>query len=751
MAWLERHEPWIDWKSKTLGATHYSPGGALVSHEPTSGRKQKRYWREHWTETVAVLDIEVSELVDTPHQVDMGTEQDLLPRHHGTHPEDAGGAALIPLTGTRGLEHEATLVVEDNKAGEMPESHEGEHLDDGCGVQCEPLSVEGTEARKELNEGIIPECDKSIASKSSRKRTTSMKRRQRRQALAVRRLAFGSNPLGPRVLSDSAPRDSETLYTLVDGVTGEKDGNIRVTDLPTLDGLLELDEMSFSEFGDALRAGKEYQNVVSKDPPTGLPPDRGVRHEIDLVPGTKYGVTKQWPLPKEQCDVIDAFFRAKNAAGMGRLHYLSCSRLGRWLLPMAHARAGHSANSGKHSERYALGVACDAPKALERASDVQSSCDAVVPSHRAYAQTYFDDIFVHSRAEHGRSDVDSHIDHLRAVLECFIGKRGLRADRAKVKAIVDWPVPLNPKDLRKWLGLANYLHKYSTNDAEMARPLSNLGFWGSEEQDASKAVKDSLLHAPILALPDPGRPFSVVCDASDFAIGSALLLDDAEGRERVVASDSRQLKAAEKNYPVHDNELLAVKYALVKFRVHLLGSKPFVIYTDHASLRTATQSPHLSQMMARWLSFFAEYNLEVKYKPGRQNALADALSRRPDYELAQVTTVTSSLTKQICAAYAKAILCIALLQALESEGHGLQPAKLSARMRARLHRYSLEDGLLLYRTGPDDQPRVVVPHDEDLKYRIHYEAHDTPYGGHLGCEKTYSSVSSLCWWPKLYK
>ena len=61
-----------------------------------------------------------------------------------------------------------------------------------------------------------------------------------------------------------------------------------------------------------------------------------------------------------------------------------------------------------------------------------------------------------------------------------------------------------------------------------------------------------------------------------------------------------------------------MKYAIVKFIVHLLGSKPFVIDTDYASLRTATQSPHLSQRMARWLPFFAEYNFEVKYKPGRQ-------------------------------------------------------------------------------------------------------------------------------------
>ena len=97
--------------------------------------------------------------------------------------------------------------------------------------------------------------------------------------------------------------------------------------------------------------------------------------------------------------------------------------------------------------------------------------------HRAYAQTYFDDIFVHSRALHGKTDVECHLEHLRAVLDCmrthklyanidkcvfgaeeilflgcFIGKRGVRADPAKVKAIVDWPVPQNHNKLRKWLG-----------------------------------------------------------------------------------------------------------------------------------------------------------------------------------------------------------------------------------------------------------------------------------------------------------
>ncbi|KAE9062039.1 hypothetical protein PF010_g29572 [Phytophthora fragariae] len=227
---------------------------------------------------------------------------------------------------------------------------------------------------------------------------------------------------------------------------------------------------------------------------------------------------------------------------------------------------------------------------------------------RQFVQTYFDDIFVHSRASEGKTAVEVHLGHLREVLlcmrenriyaninkcnfgaeeipflGCFLGKDGVRADPEKVCAIAQWPMPVSQKDLRKWLGLSNYLHKYSANYAEMARPLTNLlkkdavWSWTSEAQRAFKAIKSSLQSAPTLALPDEERPFSVVCDASDFAIGCALLQVDAEGREWVVSFQSRQLKAAEKNYPVHDKELLAMKYALVKFRVHLLGQKPFVI------------------------------------------------------------------------------------------------------------------------------------------------------------------------------
>ncbi len=91
-----------------------------------------------------------------------------------------------------------------------------------------------------------------------------------------------------------------------------------------------------------------------------------------------------------------------------------------------------------------------------------------------------------------------------------------------------------------------------------------------------------------------------------------LMQQGATGRPRPSSFQSRQLGKAERNYPVHDLELLAMKYALAKFRIYLVGAKPFVVYTDHASLRTVINSPHISQRMARWLTFFAEYTFTVE-------------------------------------------------------------------------------------------------------------------------------------------
>ena len=135
----------------------------------------------------------------------------------------------------------------------------------------------------------------------------------------------------------------------------------------------------------------------------------------------------------------------------------------------------------------------------------------------------------------------------------------MRPDPKKIKAITDWPVPVDVKGLRKFLGLAAYLHKYSRNYAEMTVHLSRLfskdekWLWNADYQRSFNSIKQSLMQSPILAIADQGRPFHVVCDASDFAVSCALMQYDTDGAERVVCYQSHQLQPAERNYPVHDN------------------------------------------------------------------------------------------------------------------------------------------------------------------------------------------------------
>ncbi|KAG3133077.1 hypothetical protein PI126_g19324 [Phytophthora idaei] len=198
-----------------------------------------------------------------------------------------------------------------------------------------------------------------------------------------------------------------------------------------------------------------------------------------------------------------------------------------------------------------------------------------------------------------------------------------------------------------------------------------------------------------------------------------------------------------------------MKYALAKFRVYLLGSGPFVVYTDHASLRTAVKSPHISQRMARWLSFFAEYDFRVEYKPGRLNVVAGALSRRPGYAVKtadtnrigveSVSAPSSSLIDDVKAAYtsdadAKQLLSYASAPSDEAR------RKLAPHLRARAHRYRVREGLLLYSAVDDDVIRIAVPNDNDLRLRIMCEYHDAPTAGHPGHEKTYVLLTRDFYW-----
>ena len=119
-------------------------------------------------------------------------------------------------------------------------------------------------------------------------------------------------------------------------------------------------------------------------------------------------------------------------------------------------------------------------------------------------------------------------------------------------------------------------------------PLTNLLHkekdftWQSDEQQAFEHLKQSLISAPVLILPDPTKPFVVTTDASDFAIGAVLSQDHEKGNQPI-AYESRKMSPAKLNYPVHEKELLAIVHVITIWRPYLKGQQ-FTAITDHTSL-----------------------------------------------------------------------------------------------------------------------------------------------------------------------
>ncbi|GMF47899.1 unnamed protein product [Phytophthora fragariaefolia] len=193
------------------------------------------------------------------------------------------------------------------------------------------------------------------------------------------------------------------------------------------------------------------------------------------------------------------------------------------------------------------------------------------------------------------------------------------------------------------------------------------------------------------------------------------------------------MKPAERNYPFHDKELLAMRYALIKFRVYLLGEQTFAVYTDHASLRTAMKSPHLSQLIDD--EDDSDEHCVVCAASG-----INLTSVSPDMDLRD----------EIAAAYADDAVYANISAYLRSPSDETLGA-LSRNTCNQIDRYHLDGDLLCYNIERFDDPRVVVPNDDDLRVRIIHEFHDSTMGAHLGREKTFAAVSRDFYWHRMYK
>ncbi|KAI2646047.1 Retrovirus-related Pol polyprotein [Labeo rohita] len=289
---------------------------------------------------------------------------------------------------------------------------------------------------------------------------------------------------------------------------------------------------------------------------------------------------------------------------------------------------------------------CNAPATFERLME-----QVLQGIPRESCLVYLDDILVHGKDfESALSALDLVITRIaqaglklhpdkcqlmqKAVtfLGHYVSAEGVATDEQKTVAVRDWPVPCGLRQLRAFLGLASYYRKFVPGFATVAAPLHQLTKksqrfqWGQEQQQAFDRLKEALCHAPVLAAPDPRLPFILDTDASNVGLG-AILSQDGEKGERVIAYYSRAFNRAERNYCVTRRELLAVVEAVSHFRHHLCGL-PFVIRTDHASLHWLLSFREPEGQVARWIERLQEFQFTIQHRKGESHQNADGLSRR---------------------------------------------------------------------------------------------------------------------------
>ena len=247
----------------------------------------------------------------------------------------------------------------------------------------------------------------------------------------------------------------------------------------------------------------------------------------------------------------------------------------------------------------------------------------------------------------------------------IVSADGVSTDPEKTETIRSWPTPTSEKELRSFLGLAGYYRRFVKDFSKIAKPLHNitkdnnkkkkkstsrpfLELWTEECDVAFNELKLRLTSSPILGYPDFTRSFILETDASFDGLGAVLSQDQEHGHVEI-AYASRTLRPTERNMENYSSmklELLALKWAVTdKFRDYLLGSK-FVVFTDNNPL-SYLQTAKLGATEMRWASQLAQFDFEVKFRSGKANRNADALSRKPIPKERTVTCESESVFQNV--------------------------------------------------------------------------------------------------------
>ena len=233
--------------------------------------------------------------------------------------------------------------------------------------------------------------------------------------------------------------------------------------------------------------------------------------------------------------------------------------------------------------------------------------------------------------------------HTTEYLGYCLSPAGLMMAQNKVDIIRDWPEPQKVKDIQSFLGFANFYCCFIYNYLDIVVLLMRLtqkdALWNfsTDCRRSFNSFKEAFTSAPILTHYQPDAPIIVKTDASDYVIAGILSNICPDGEIRLVAFYSRTLTVPELNYDTHDKELLAIFKAFCSWRHYLDGSaSPVDIVTDHKNLIYFSMSKVLTRCQAHWSEYLSQFNLVIRFCPGKLGAKPDALTGRWDVYLSRI-------------------------------------------------------------------------------------------------------------------
>ncbi|RVW19094.1 Retrovirus-related Pol polyprotein from transposon 17.6 [Vitis vinifera] len=319
--------------------------------------------------------------------------------------------------------------------------------------------------------------------------------------------------------------------------------------------------------------------------------------------------------------------------------------------------------------------------------------------------------------------------HQGIVLGHIISEKGIEVDKAKVELIVKLPSPTTVKGVRQFLGHAGFYRRFIKDFSKLSKPLCEL------------LAKDA-------KAPNWQLPFEVMCDASDFAIG-AVLGQREDGKPYVIYYASKTLNEAQRNYTTTEKELLAVVFALDKFRAYLVGSF-IIVFTDHSALKYLLTKQDAKARLIRWILLLQEFDLQIRDKKGVENVVADHLSRLAIAHNSHVLPINDDFPEESLMLLEKTPWYAHIANYLVT---GEVPSEWKAQDRkhffAKIHAYYWEEPFL-FKYCADQIIRKCVPEEEQQGILSH--CHENACGGHFASQKTAMKVlQSGFTWPSLFK